>query len=203
MTKLAPPQVEAWKLGSKQRLQEMLQQQREMEQNSMISREKHEEILGEAEKFLQEVEQKARAAKHTEEDSPSLPFVSLRTGPAYSANSAGAHCTSPKCRAPSGSIPNGMSGIKVVRFTLPAGGKAKEEAINQLRTSPGGVQHLSSKDKYSMLLREQDNLLRQKEENKEEYNKLVEQAVAYHEQQRALKQMHQEQECEDVNDEPA
>ncbi|ESL10647.1 hypothetical protein TRSC58_01616 [Trypanosoma rangeli SC58] len=204
-TMSAPPQVEAWKLGSKQRLQEMLQQQREMEQNSMISRARHEEILGEAEKFLQEVEQKARAAKHTEEDSPLLPFVSLRTGPAYSANSAGAHCSSPRCRSPSASSPNSMSGIKVVKFTMPAGGKAKEEVINQLRTSPGGAQHLSSKDKYSMLLREQDNMLRQKEEKKEEYNKLVEQAVAFHEQQKALKQMHQEEECEDEdeNDEPA
>ncbi|RNF19557.1 uncharacterized protein Tco025E_04091 [Trypanosoma conorhini] len=195
MTKPAAPQVEAWKLNSKQRLQEMLQEQREMEQDSMIGRAKHEEILGEAEKFLQDVEQRARAAKHEGRDSPSLPFLRLRTGPAYS-NYAGAHGTSPRCQSPSASSAASTSGIRVVKFTMPSGGKAKEEVISQLSTSQGGSQHLSSKDKYSMLLREQDKLLRQKEEGEGDYKKLVEQAVAYHEQQRALKRMQQEQECE-------
>ncbi|RNF17452.1 hypothetical protein TcG_05569 [Trypanosoma cruzi] len=195
MLKTPTPHIDFWKLSGKQRLQEMLQEQREMEQQDRLSRAKHEEIIQEAQKFLQRVEENKMASRD-EGDLPSLPQISLRTGPA-SSRPVAALCASPHCSSLSPSNANGVNGIKVLRFTLPASGKAKEEVVSQLSTSPGGSQHLSSKDKYSMLLQEQERILRQNEEGEDEYKKLVERAVAFHEQRKEQSRLHEEQGSEE------
>ncbi|EKF28501.1 hypothetical protein MOQ_007750 [Trypanosoma cruzi marinkellei] len=191
MLKNPKSHVDFWKLGGKQRLQEMLREQREMEQQDRLSRAKHEEIIEVAEKALQRLEQKQMASKG-EGELHSLPKISLRTGPA-SSRPAAALSVSPRSSLVSPSNTNGTNGIKVLRFTLPARGKAKEEVVSQLSTSLGGSQLLSSKDKYSMLLQEQERILRQNEEGEDEYKKLLERAVAFHEQQKELSRLREEE----------
>ncbi|KEG13850.1 hypothetical protein DQ04_00751100 [Trypanosoma grayi] len=178
------PTQEAGKLNSKQRLQEMLEEQRAMEQQSMLSRARHDELIREAEKYLEEL-QRIKAARPGGADAQSLPVISPRS----------ASSTKQSMTAGSSSTmgPSGSNGIRVVKFTMPEGRKAKDEVVMQLSSSPGGAQILSSKDKFSMLLREQERILREKDASEQEYQKLLQQAITYHKQQKQLKELREQQ----------
>ncbi|KAH9599288.1 hypothetical protein LSM04_003639 [Trypanosoma melophagium] len=181
--------TETSRLNSKQRLQEMLEEQRRMEQMSAQSRARHEELLQEAEKYLQELQQEATGSTATAATGSPSSRIELRTARSVSprGTSTSDLFSSAAPRSPSSHTLGGS--IKVVKFTLPQGGRAKDEAVTQLSSSPSGAQHVSSKDKFSTLLREQEKMLRANDASEREYQKLLEQAIEYHKQQKYIKEM--------------
>lgn len=179
------PRVEEKKsagVGSKQRLQDLLHEQEVMEQESLASRAHHEEALKKAEEYLQEVH-RAKCVAAGMGDQLTLPQIGFRSGPAsHRPSQTQAHSMSSLQHGN-----NNSSGIKVVNFTMPAGEKARDEVMLQLRTSQGGTQHVSNKDKFSMLFKEQEVLMKQQQSGDAEYQKLLKQAIAFHEQQGELR----------------
>ncbi|ORC87831.1 uncharacterized protein TM35_000202400 [Trypanosoma theileri] len=184
-----PPKMETPQKNSKQRLQEMLEEQRRMEQMSVQSRARHEELLQEAEKYLQELQEATGSTSPAAAPGSPAARVEFRTARSVSPRGTPNSDTFPHAapRSPSAHSLNG--GIKVVKFTLPQDGKAKDEAVTQLSSSPGGARHLSSKDKFSTLLREQEKMLRANNASEQEYQKLLEQAIEYHKQQKYIKEL--------------
>lgn len=69
------------------------------------------------------------------------------------------------------------SAIQVVRFTMPAEQRAKSEVVAQLSRSSAGQQHISNKDKYSAMLKEQQADFTRTAAAEKEYQELVERAV--------------------------
>ncbi|KAG8343823.1 hypothetical protein TRVL_05352 [Trypanosoma vivax] len=156
--------------NSKMRLQELLKEQELMEQQSLEGLVQHEKAMKEAEKYLEGL-RAAIEAKAAASGQSVLPPISSST----SVSSRPASATAQRLSSRVG------NDIKVTKFTLPQDEPAKAEVVGQLLSSAGGTQHVSSKDKFASLLRDQQKLLRKKEEVEQEYKKLLQKAVSYHE----------------------
>ncbi|CBH12851.1 hypothetical protein, conserved [Trypanosoma brucei gambiense DAL972] len=174
---LRPPKVYSGRVApceedSKKRLQDLLREQEAMERESLEGLSQHDKIVKEAEKYLEELRQVWHGSKSSNGEQPPRQHLS--------APNARPQSSSRGPKNPSTAVVN-LNEIKVVKFTLPTSAKAKEEVLVQLRASAKGAQHLTNKDKFSLLLREQQAMLHDNASTEEEYQKLLQQAVSYHE----------------------
>ncbi|CCW63973.1 unnamed protein product [Phytomonas sp. EM1] len=73
----------------------------------------------------------------------------------------------------------GAGGIQVLRFTLPADNQARLDAVEQLRGSAAGEQHISAKDKYRLMMDDQQQILKRNDTSQDEYKRLLDKAIEY------------------------
>lgn len=151
-------------------LQEMLAEQRLAEQKNREGLKEHQKTMEECRKYIAEVE--ADPERRNLVEFIKNPLTKKPTPP-----------TEPRperiSRPHTPTKPS--SGIQVKRVTLPEEEAAKEEVMRQLNLSSAGREHLSNKERYSTMLQNLDDELRQTDNQKMAYKDLLEAAIKYNE----------------------